>query len=87
MEYTQDVLGMMYWQDEGVTRSPEKATLWMEKAARHNDGPAWSVLDFCHEQGTGPQAVNPQKAGDRYRKCAQLQVQECINRLKALQGS
>lgn len=87
VDHAQYVLGLMHWNGEGVTTSLEKAALWMEKAARQNYGPAWYVLAFWYEQGTGPYPISPQKAGDSYRKCAHLQVQECINRLKALQGS
>ncbi|GEM47978.1 trypsin-like serine protease [Deinococcus cellulosilyticus] len=86
VDSSQYLLGRMYWEGTGVTRNLSQSALWMEKAARQNFGPAWYVLAFWYEQGTGPYTINPQKASESYQKCAQLQVQECINRLKALQG-
>ncbi|GGJ20334.1 hypothetical protein GCM10008938_03200 [Deinococcus roseus] len=86
VESSQYLLGLMYLNGDGVSKNLEKSAFWMEKSAKQNFGPAWYVLAFWHEQGSGPYPINPQKARESYQKCAQLQVEECLNRLKALQG-
>lgn len=64
-------LGLCYESDNGISRDPEQAVKWFEKAAQNDHADACLKLATCYEQGTGIRK-DTEKALHFYHKANEL---------------
>ena len=75
--FSENLLGLMFYNGAGVDRSPERALDWFGKAASHGYAPAVNNLGFMYENGIGV-AKDPEKAFKMYEIAARKDLREGI---------